>query len=411
MEPSRVGGERLHEARFRVAGAMVRDPLLWLSLVLIAYAALRFFNAGIAMSYDAENQVWTMAKPPMPILPGSVEGFGGPELGGAVAFLVVIQGCRHALGRAARMTFSLCASALSGVGAVVMAVLMFLGDPLCGDLANCNSVNPSFLGVAFGIYWLTGTVALLGAYESRWFRAMPLTVLSVGGNAVGLFLFAPASAQVVFAAGELLMILYVFVYAMRRLPGGGEFKFLVTVLMSLVLGGVLVVAVLSDNGLAARLAPYESGVFLTEDYLAVRRALSAVSFQAWKDSPWLGNGLGSFPLNLKFLAAGIDWSVVRPEQLAPLNGYWYLLVERGILGAVMIVCPLGVLLWSFGRGLARGVTVDLPHPLCWLGPVAMVVLLVEGLFDISLAIPGVFLAVASLLAIAACSFPKEDHNV
>lgn len=411
MEPSRISGERLHEARARVAGQMMRDPLLWISLVLIAYALVRFLNVGIDMAYDAETQVWAMAKPPLPILPGSVVGFGGPELAGVLAFAVVVQGCRHALGRSARMAFVLCVSALSGAGAIVLALLMHLGNPLFVSLAKCGLESPSFVGSAFGVHWLAGTIALLGTYEYRWLRAMPLTLLSVGGNVAGLFLFAPASVQVVFLAGELLVLAYGFVYAFRRLDGSCEFKFLVTFSMAVVTGGVVAVAALSNADLAARLAPYETGTFLTEEYLAARKALSAVALGAWKGAPWLGTGLGSFPLNLKFLSADIDWTVIRPEQLAPFNGYWYLLVERGILGAVLIACPLGALLWTFAVGMIRGIRLDMPHPLCWLGPVAMVVVLVEMLIDTSFFISGVPLAVASYLAIAACSFPKENHNV
>ena len=411
MEPSRVGGERLFEARARVAALMVRDPMLWISLVLLVYAFVRFFNVGIAMSYDAESQVWKMADPIFPILPGSVAGFGGPELAATLAFAIVIQGCRHAMGRSARAAFLLCASACAGGVAVAFAGLMCLGNPLYVELSNFSLINPSYIGTAFGIYWLVGTVALLGAYERKWFLAMPLTILSVGGNVAGLFLFAPASVQVVMAAGELLLLLYVFFYAMRRLPGSGEFKFLVTFGMSIVVGAVLAVAVLSNGDLTARLLPYENGNFLGSDYMAVRKILSATSFQAWKDNPWLGTGLGSFPLDLKFLAASIDWSVVQPEQVAPLNGYWHLLVERGILGAVQIICPLAILLWSFGVAMVKGVRVELPHPACWLGPIVLIVMLVEMLVDTSFSIPGVPLAAASLLAIAACSFSKENHNV
>lgn len=411
MEPSRISGERLSEARARVAGQMVRDPLLWISLVLIVYALVRFFNVGIDMAYDAETQVWAMAKPPLPILPGSVAGFGGPELAGVLAFAVVVQGCRHALGRSARMAFVLCVSALSGAGAMIFACLMYLDNPLFVSLAKCGLESPAFVGSAFGVHWLAGTIALLGAYQCRWLRVMPLTILSVGGNAAGLFLFAPASAQVVFGAAELPVLVYAFIYALRHLDRSVEFKFLVTFAMAVVTGGVLVVAALSNADLTARLVPYETGTFLTEEYLAARKALSAVALGAWKGNPWLGTGLGSFPLNLKFLSADIDWTVVRPEQLAPLNGYWYLLVERGILGAVLIACPLGALLWTFAVGMIRGIRLGMPHPMCWLGPVAVVAVLVEMLIDTSFFISGVPLAVASYLAIAACSFPKENHNV
>jgi len=410
MEPSRIGGESLGEARKRVFGDLVKDPLFWTFALVGLVVAFRCVNGGIAMSYDAETQVWSVSKPKFPILPGAVTGFGLPELASFLALSVVVMGCRQALGRSARMTFLFCASALSGAGGVTLAVLLAMGDPMPQALLACSQANPVYVGSAMGAYLLAGTVATFAAFEAGWLKAIPLTLLCIGGNAVGLFLFSPAYVQVVFAVAELLLLVYAFYFALRRLSGSGEFKFLVTVVISLTLAAVLVISVLPESTLSVRLAPYLTGSFIPGSFEETRAALSAIALKAWKSNPWLGSGLGSYPLDLQFLAGEADWALVSPEQLAPLNGYWFLLAERGIAGAVLIAGPLGFLLWSFGNGLVRGIRSALPHPAAWVGLAALVSFLVEMVVDASFSLSGTMLATAAFLAISACSFPKEKCN-
>lgn len=410
MEPSRIGDEYLDEARQRVLRGILRDPVFWLSAVVVASTAVCFWNSGIRLSYEAESQIWSVAPPPMPILPGSVSGHGAGEFAAAIAFAVVVQGCRHGLGRAARQTFLICVSLFTGIAVAVLSVMLPMGYELPRVLVECSTVYPYFVGMAFGLYMLGGTVGLICAYENKWLMAIPLAVVAIGGNAAGVFLFAPACVSAAFAVAELLLLVYSFVYALKRLVGSGEFKFLVAVLMALTLAGVLVIAVLPEEVLKARLSPFETGKFFVESFVSARAALSAIAFKAWKASPWLGSGLGSFPLDLRFLATESDWSLVTPEQTSPLNGYWQLLSEQGLIGVVLIVCPLGLLLWSFVAGLIRGFRHGLPHPSAWLGLLALLVVLAEMSVDASFLLPGAWLAVASFLAISANSFPKEKRN-
>lgn len=410
MEPSRIGDESLGEAHRRVFRSIWTDPFFWLSVVLLTYALVRYFNDGVSMAYDAETKAWAVSKPKMPILPGSVRGHGAVEMATAFAFCVVLQGCRHALGRSARMVFALVVSALSGIGAVVLAALLSMNYAFALALVECHSVNPSYLGTAMGAYSLLGTVALLAVYERRWLKAMPLTVFSIGGNAAGLFLFAPPMVQVVWGCGEILLLLYAFFYARKHLPGSGEFKFLVTFSIALTLGVVLVVATLPEQLLNARIAVFRTGAFFPDKFMVVRGVLSDISLKVWKSYAWLGTGLGSFTLGMRFHAAEADWAVVVPEQLAPLNGYWCILSERGIIGLAFILCPAAFLLWTYGANLVRGIARGLPHPACWVGPLALIAIGAESAIDASLTIPGVLLAVALMMALSASSFPKEKCN-
>ena len=54
MCPSIRPDELAHDARRRVLVDVLRDPLFWTSLGLVAFSALRWLNGGIEMVYDAE---------------------------------------------------------------------------------------------------------------------------------------------------------------------------------------------------------------------------------------------------------------------------------------------------------------------------------------------------------------------
>ena len=410
MEPSRIGGEMLHDARWRVKLAIVRDPLFWFSLVVVAYAATRFLNDGVALVYDAENSAWSFGRPKMPILPGSVTGMGAVEFAAAVAMLVILQGCRHGLGKAARMVFLLLSSSFSGLCAVTLGVMIASGSELAGGLMRCDWLSPVFLGSIFGVYLLIGTVAVLFLYERKWRRAMLLVSLSVGGNVAGLFLFAPPAVHLLFLVGEALILLYLFVYARKALPGSGEFKVLVTFSLAVTLGIVFVVFVMPEPLLQERLKAFETRAFFPDGFWTLRKGLSDLSLKIWKDYPWVGSGLGAFPLGLKFFAEEADWILIQPQQTMPLNGYWGLLVERGVIGALVFVCVLGFLAWTFSVRLIQAGFRALPHPACLLGPIVLIVLAAESMVDGALIVSGMTVAVTAALSLSAGFFQKERRD-
>lgn len=407
MAPSRIGDEYLHEARRRVIREIYTDPFFWLSLLVVAYAAIRCGNGGITLRYDAEMTKWMIVGPGMELLPGSVDGFGFSEFALTIALMVVLQGCRHAMGLSARMSFCVMATLFAGYGALVLAVALGTGSPDVLALAACNTVRPAYLGSAFGVYLSLGVIALLAVFERKWFLMVLPMMLAIGGCMAGLFLFAPVFAQMMFGAALALTLAYAFFYARRTMSHAGEFRYLVVFFLSVVIGGIVVLLTFSERDLQARLAEWTAGTLLGSETSELRATLDSLSFSIWKSAPWLGKGLGSFPLALKFCATDSDWMLIPPEQMAPLNGYWQLLTERGIVGAVFVACPLAFLLWTYGRRAAKGLLVRLPHPLCWVGPLSLFAALAEMAFDVSYALPGVMLAVAATVSLSAGSFPKE----
>lgn len=410
LEPSRIGSETLHEAQRRVFKAVLRDPLFWFSLLLVGVCAFRFLNTGIDRAYDAENLNWFLAAAKFPTFPGSVKGTGYESFVCMSILAVAFQGCRHAMGKSARMVFCHLTSVLTGGCVCFYAYRMFMGDQTILAMLDCKLQAPSFWGCICGVQVLAGIVALIAAFERKWNAVMMIIVLAIAANAAGVFMFAPVRCQLVFAAAAVVTFVYSFFYVRRVLAGTGRFKFVVLFGVALTIGAALVIFTVPEQALSARLTAWTAGEFFPQDYWKVRETLNNLCLTIWKGNPWLGCGLGAFSMNLQFTAAEADWQTLPVGLATPLSGYWYILSEQGIVGALLLIVPLGFLFFTYIARLAAGMSLVVLHPACWLGVVALVAVAVEALWDISSVSPVVLATVLPLLAISANSFPKERKD-
>ena len=94
-EPSIRAGEHLSSARRRVRGALVRDPLFWLLLLVVLFALVRACNTGIALRYDSEQAAWLVGEAKLGGGPASVGLTGLLSFATALAVWVVVLGIRH----------------------------------------------------------------------------------------------------------------------------------------------------------------------------------------------------------------------------------------------------------------------------------------------------------------------------
>ena len=408
LEPSMRGGEHLRDARRRVAKAIFRDPLFWTSLVLVAFTGFRALNTGIVLSYNAETSAWYVSLPPFQILPGVVGSSGDLPFAGALACMVLLQACRHSLGRSARMAFLLLSSFLSGAAAVIALVAIREGCP--GALAllpAADGLRCSYVGFAFGLYLIGGVVALVSVVEFRWKMSFLLLAWSVGGNAAGLFSFAPPYLSAALAAAGIVLLAYVIVFSCRAFLGADGLKLLVIGGISLALGGLLVAVVLPSDVLNGRLTAFISRDLFPSRYWEVRRILSAVAFKSWVSRIWIGTGIASFPLDFRFCAHAEDWVLLPRGAAMVANGWWYLLSERGLVGAVFFILPFAFLLFTYVRRLVEGMRGwTMPHPACLIAPLALALFVTGGFLDCSPLRIETLMAMSSFLAVSAASFQR-----
>jgi len=410
LEPSLRSGEALHQARKRVLREILRDPLFWASLFLLLVTGVRALNDGISLVYDAENAKWNVAPSLFPLLPGCVKGTGDLPFAALLAGTVLMQGCRHALGRSARMCFLMVSSFLAGLAAVLAIFAGASGAEAVKTAIACPVTESFYVGVAFYLHLLGGTVALFAAFERKWNLVMPLFAFAIGGTSAAGFLFSPVVVSLVFLSAELLLLVIVFISATKTLAASGEFKLLVVSGLSFVLGGLLVMTV-EPGAATVRIASFKSLEFLPASFVSVRETLSGVSLRTWLPHLWLGTGLGSFPLDFRFHATPDDWRLVRMGAQAVPNAWWLLLAERGVVGALIVGLPVGFLLFSYVRRLIGWVgTRTLPHPCCFLGPFVLVVLVTTGLYCCALFRADVTIVALAMLAVSANSFPRGKRK-
>ena len=408
LEPSFRKGEALHDARYRVSRAIVHDPLFWVFIAIVIVVGLRAFNTGIVMFYDYEARAWSVSPPTFEMFPGSLAKSGYMPFAAALATMVIVMACRHALGRAARMAFLLIASLLAGLSAAMALFFASRGNAVAQAALECGLRRLFHPGVAFAFYLLCATVAAFGAFERKWNRAMPAVMLAVAGNAAGLFAFSSPFEVVVFLGADLVLFLFVFVCAWRKLRGTTDFKLLVVFSVSITFGGLLVVAAMPDDIVAARFESIVERKFFLPEFMDVRKALSAAAFKAWATHPWSGVGVGAFQINLRFHFTPADWTLVPRGMTAVPNGWWQLIVERGIVGSLVIALPLGFLMFTYIKRLVAGVrTLELPGPAVMLAPLALAAVLAVTFFGCSLLRADVLMALGAMLAVSAKSFPKK----
>jgi len=410
LSPSLRSGEALHNARQRVMKSVRSDPLFWTSLGLVLLTGVRALNGGISLVYDAEVAKWSLSKPVLEILPGSVEGAGRLPFSVMVAVTALLLGCRHSLGPSARMAFLMLSSTFAGMAAVLSILVGANGCEVIRSAITCSEVSSFYVGVAYYLHLLGGTVALLAAFERKWNWMMPLFGLAIGGTAAAGYLFSPVIVTVVFASAEVLLLLYVVIFAMKTLAASGEFKLLVVSGLSLVLGGLLVMTLEPDVTMS-RVALIKAMEFLPDSFVSVRKALSDVALRSWLSNLWLGTGLGSFPYAFRFYAETTDWQLVRAGAQSVPNGWWFLLAERGIVGAMIIGLPVGFLVFTYLRRMIGWISWrTYCHPACCLGPLVLAALAVSGMYGCALFRADVMIVAVALLAVSANSFPRGKRK-
>ena len=396
----------LHEARVRTLSGIACDPLFWLIAAAAAFAAVRWANGGIEVVYDAQLSRWSVERPAIPWLPGSVAGEGCLQFAVAVALACVVAGCRHALGKSARTSFAFCSSLFAGCGALAAVLVSWAG---VRDLSPLFALDPSaasFAGPAFGMFLLASVAALAGGLELKWNKLLLLFSFSAGSCALGLFYFAPARVVVLFAA--LLAVELLVSAACLFFTGGavGVLRFFAAVFIASVLPVFVAVFAAPGEATAAKLAAFSEWRLFPEGFWAFRARLSEIASGIWRGHVWLGSGLGAFPLEARFLAGEADWlSWGSSVPRFAVNGGWHLLAERGIAGAAAIALPALFMVYSFASRLVRCDFRRAFIPVCILGPLVAAAYVAEIFFDVSFLDPACILAAASIFALSAGAFP------
>lgn len=411
LEPSMRMDEHLNDARRRVAKAMFYDPLFWVMLVVVAFTALRAINTGIGLSYDAEAGKWFISSSVFPFLPGVVGAAGNLPFAASVAMLVLLQGCRHCLGRSARKFFLLASSSLSGLAAIVALIVAHEGGGQALELMSVAAANGhSTLGFGFGLYLAVGFASFVAAFDFHPSTAC-LAVFSIAGNLAGLFAFSPAYLSAGTLAVGLLVLLYAIAYTCVKFRPTDGFRILALAVLFVIAAGGLAFVLVPKEVMSQVLEPFVERELLPAQFFEMRGALSAIANKVWVSNIWIGTGLGSFPLDFRFNAQTGDLAMFPGGASSLAFGWWLLLVERGIAGGVVFALPFGFLLFTYFRRMAAGLLrKEMPHPECLVALVLLATFVGAGFIDCSPLRVEVVLAAGAFLAVSAAAFPAAKRG-
>lgn len=414
MEPSRIGREMPHNARERVIRTIVRDPLFYALLLLAGFAAVRALNQGVGMSYDLELQSWAFRDAPSPFLPGSVKGAAFLPFCVSVAMVPVVMGVRHALGKAARCAFAVTVAVVAGTGGIVFALMALNGSREILKLAECAYNDPYFAGPAFGIALLLGFSGMFAANEKHWLRVEFLLVPGLIGTAAGLVMFAPALDVLVFAGTLFVLVIAGFALQHKAFEGAGSFRAAVSVITVLVVVGFVVVLSPAGGGVNRRVQEVQMWQLFPEAFFQVRAALSGIALKVFANNPWLGSGLGSFPVDIRFLASAAEHKLIFHGQTAALQGWWQLVAERGVIGSVLLSLVWGMIGWTYVSRLIGAFSAENSRfelrAVNLIFPVVSLALAAITFFECSLYRCEVMLLAVAALALSASSAPSRKKS-
>ena len=252
---------------------------------------------------------------------------------------------------------------------------------------------------------------------SRRHADTPLLIVAIGGCGAGLYSFAPDYVIAVYALATVLALGLSLMYAGRKVGGLVVPKCLAILLISMAACVLFTMWVVPASVREARFAflSQEGASFIPDGFLAARDSLSAIAASVWKEHSWLGTGLGSFALDIRFNATPDDWALFPSSQAGALNGWWQMLAERGIAGVVLFASPLLFLAWTYVlrayEAVRKAVASRRPaelmalHAVCWIGPLAIAATAACGFIDHSFWRPETMMAVAAMFALSGSALP------
>ena len=420
-EPSVRIGEHLSLARRRVLVSIVKDPFFWFCLVMVAFAWIRMVNGGIAMFYDAEKSEWLVRDPSCTFLPSSAKDAGYLPFAVSVGVLVLLMGIRHGIGLAARLSFSLVGSFIVAIGGLAAVTCVCLGVEPFVSVASSSFGKMPLWGSLFGVWMMIALSSGLQAEARKWKVARLPFCISVGGTAAGLLFFSPALQVAAWAVFALFLVIFGLIHLGRTGALGAVARSFSLLVLGFAVPAFLLALFAPEAVQKAKEGGLDIAIAFPETYVECNEILSGLARKMWLPCPWGGVGEGAFGLHVPFLAERTDWDVIPPKPLFAMSAYWTILAERGISGCLVLALALGFLVWTY---LSRAITSFLYLRRCddadvfvfavpiivWVPPVAVILVALEALWSPLFSLEVVFMAVATVLALGAASFPKAKKS-
>lgn len=378
MSPSVRDGENSVSARRRVLSGVMHDPVAWVLLLVLLIAAVRAFNGGVSAHYNAEEDEWLLAAPFVSVLPGCVSGSGLLPFAAVVAAIVIYIGVAHSLDAEGSADFAFLAAMFAALRIAAKYLL-----PLAGF-----SYDPEPT-VADGLWMLVSGASIITLDLSRRRFCEFLSMASFAGSATALVTGSKLVVAAGFGVAFLVFLVAAYALRYRELWFMGHLRTFLMLLVAIAIPSIILYDTIEQ--------PIQ---FFPEGYREFRAVLGRIAIGGWRAHPWTGAGIGSFPQVIRFGASASDWSIIGVTCNTAANGWWQLLAERGVIGALSFALVGCAVMVQWVRILLDRELLKVPTAGRFLVPVAFAVLGAAALVDVSFMRADAILAVVSIAAIS-----------
>lgn len=356
--PPVLRGESFWLARTRAAHALRHDIVTWSGLLAALYVGMGLLNGPRTLEYASELRRWLWSSPKLPFLPSSVEPAEGvPFFVGLVCGLACAAVIRAVMPRGQRLF------ALIGLG-VLTGALTAVGGVFCAVTGEVPDF--AWLGGRFGVsaLWLLMFCVCLGIVGEEFLEArMRTCVWALAGavlNEVGLFAFG-APAFVGAATVVAVMWLAFAAFATRAAGRGRQLLWNSVLMLPFLFGAGVGVALVPGAALAHAGFSMEALAASWQTFQAQWPFRAGLALEVFGANPMLGAGPEGFAHNARFYVSGsLGWSLWKSGGVGVPCDLLRLLVERGMVGALLLLLPGFALI---GRCLMRAMefSQDLRH--------------------------------------------------
>lgn len=343
--PSVRSGEDFQDARKRVAGSLIWDPLFYIGIIVGCLLLIQALNGGCSLKYLPDADIWKMGDPPQPWLPFAVRPASAVYwFSVLLAVFSVVLVVRNVLGASAKRVALRLTACFSGVCAIAGSIYA-LQVPEADTAAFFNSQVVHAAGLNFAFWSLIGIG--LFADDAAHKKETGLWSYVVGGfcNFFGMLIYAEPMVMAI-SSILFLIVLIVSLVSLRWSIAMGQ------VLKHIVVGIILIGAIAGSlfyvfrtNPVTRKIETLKSFDTYVATYTATRPQRAKAAISVFMDHAWCGVGVEGYGEFVGFFVkSDAEWKAFKQEKPFVLNDYLQLLAEGGVLGVTLALAMLVVLL-------------------------------------------------------------------
>lgn len=382
--PTRHYGESPRSAVRHLLMRIVRDPVFYFGLALLAFLTIQWLNGPRTLEWVATDSEWRYTDPPVPGLPSCIdqEGAKGVLLW-FVATVTAVLAVRTCTGQRTKLLI-LRAFCINGAILAILGMAqaasspdkMFWYRPMEVQFFSTFGY-PNHAGAFFCLVSAVNMGLVIRALAALDEINRPILYsITLVLNILGAYLSLSRAAIMLETALILFALIYGCIYLFPRIGGTGITKIVAAAVVIFLCLGYMAVRV-GDFSKEVKSIGKESSETV---YGGNRELLADAAVKIWQDNPWPGIGGWCFKDYVALYVPKSEWPKLRKSYgMANVhNDFLQFLCEHGAIGGGLmlgiVVTILVHLAWNLAH-MKRALNQDLDKKSSWFGSLPPTVVL------------------------------------